>query len=132
MKVKVRWTLIMALMLFASFGLSAQKPADLVGTWVGMATLEGETEPNELTLVLELEEGELSGHLSAQIGGIDKVPIVDITLEKDVFSFSLSVETPNGVFMLNFKMNVSGDNMEGELEIPELGATGTWEATRQK
>ncbi len=132
MKAKVRWTLIMVLMLFASFSLFAQKPVDLVGTWVGMATLEGETEHNELTLVLELEEGELSGHLSAQLGEVDEVPLVDITLEEDVFSFSLSVETPNGVFTLNFKMNVSGDYMEGELEFPELGSTGTWEATRQK
>ena len=32
--------------------LFAQKPADLVGTWVGEANLEG-MDPNELTLVLD-------------------------------------------------------------------------------
>jgi len=29
-------------------------------------------------------------------------------------------------------MNVSGDSMEGTLDIPDMGASGKWEATRQK
>jgi len=29
-------------------------------------------------------------------------------------------------------MKVDGDSMKGELEIPEMGMNGTWEATRQK
>jgi hypothetical protein len=29
-------------------------------------------------------------------------------------------------------MKVDGDSMKGELEIPEMGAKGTWQATKQK
>jgi len=29
-------------------------------------------------------------------------------------------------------MKLSGEAMKGEIEIPEMSATGTWEATKQK
>ncbi|MDH5384295.1 MAG: hypothetical protein OEY18_06260, partial [Candidatus Aminicenantes bacterium] len=64
MKTNAKLTLLLAMVMFSTISLSAQKPEDLVGTWVGTATLEGEPEPNELTLVLELQEGELAGKMS--------------------------------------------------------------------
>ena len=133
MKTKTRLALILALALCAAFNLMAQKPVDMVGTWVGMATLEGEPEPNELTLVLELSEGNLSGHMSDQYGAMSETPISEITLEEGMFSFSVAAVAGGGQeFTLSFKMNVDGDSMEGELEIPDMGMKGTWEATKQK
>ncbi len=132
MKIKIRLALILALGLCVSIGLMAQKPADLVGTWVGMATLEGEPDPNELTLVLELQDGKLIGKMTDQYGSMSETPAEEIYLEENVLSFSVQAYVPSGTFKVEFKMTVSGDSMEGELTVAELGATGKWEATKQK
>ena len=66
MKIKTRLILVLAVGLFAALNLTAQKPADLQGTWFGPATLEGMSEPNDFTLVLEMKEGKLTGHMTDQ------------------------------------------------------------------
>jgi hypothetical protein len=133
MKTKIRLALILALGLCASFNLLAQEPSDMVGTWVGNAMLEGMAEPNEFTLVLELKEGDLSGHLTDQYGSMSEAPISDVKLEDGMFSFSVLAIGPGGEELkLILEMNVDNDSMEGTLEIPDMGMTGTWEATKQK
>lgn len=133
MKTSTRFALIFALGLCVSVNLLAQKPSDMVGTWVGDATLEGMAEPNEFTLVLDLKEGELSGHMTDQYGSMSEAPISDTKLEEGIFSFSVIGIGPSGEELkLILKMNVDGDSMKGTLEIPDLGMNGSWEAAKQK
>jgi hypothetical protein len=133
MKNKIRFALILALGLCVSVNLLAQKPSDMVGTWVGNATLEGMAEPNEFTLVLELKEGELSGQMTDQYGSMSEAPISDIKLEEGIFGFSVIAIGPSGEELkLILKMNVDGDSMKGMFEIPDMGMSGTWEAAKQK
>lgn len=129
---KTKWTLVLALMVLTSFTLSAQKPADLVGTWEGEGTIEGEDDPNVLTLVLKLEDGELSGHMSDQYETMIETPIEDVNLEEGTFSFSVYVDLGSEQFLMTLTMKVDGDSMEGKLEIPDMEMAGTWEATKQK
>lgn len=132
MKRTMKLTLLAALMMFAGLSILAQKPADLVGTWIGTATLEGETEPNELTLVLTLEDGKLTGHMTDQYGTFNENPIEEVVLENGSFEFIIKAEAPQGMLTIKFIMMVEGDSMEGTLEVEEMGAAGTWEATKQK
>jgi hypothetical protein len=133
MKIKTRLALFLALGLCVSISVIAQKPAELVGTWIGMSTLEGEAEQNELTMVLELKEGKLTGQMTDQFEFMIGAPISEIKLEEGVFSFSVVAMGPDGQELpLLFKMKVDGDSMNGELDIPAMGMSGTWEATRQK
>jgi hypothetical protein len=129
--VLLRITLIFFLMLGVGAGLSAQKPADLVGTWIGPATLEGQSEANELTLVLELKEGKLTGHMTGEYGTLNEAGLTEISLAEGVFSFAVMAESPEGEAKVVFKMKVKGDSMTGDLEIPDFGMYGTWEATKQ-
>lgn len=132
MKTSTRFALILALGLCVSVNLLAQKPSDMVGTWVGDATLEGMSEPNEFTLVLELKDEKLSGHMTDQYETMSEAPISDIKLEDGVFSFSVLAIGPGGQELkLILKMNVDGDSMNGTLEVPDMGMNGTWEATKQ-
>lgn len=133
MKFKTRLTLILALGLCLTLNLTAQKPADMAGTWVGLATLEGMGGTNEFVLVMEMKEGNLAGHLTDQYGTVSETPIDKIKLENGVFSFSAVGNGPDGgEITLLLKMNVEGESMEGTLEIEEMGMNGTWEATKQK
>jgi hypothetical protein len=113
--------------------LAAQQPADLVGTWSGEATLEGMDEPNTMTLVLALkEDGKLAGRMTDQYGTVDS-EIKDIVLEQGAFNFTVPVMLPQGgQGNILFKMKLSSDGMKGEIEIPEMSAKGTWQATKQK
>ena len=132
MKIKTRLILVLAVGLFAALNLTAQKPADLQGTWFGPATLEGMSEPNDFTLVLEMKEGKLTGHMTDQYSTMNENPIEEIKLEGGVFSFSIKAMGPGGQeITLVLKMNIEGDSMEGTLEIPEMGMTGAWEASKQ-
>ena len=132
MKSKFQMALLIALVMMVTLNLSAQKLEDLAGTWIGMATLEGEAEPNDLTLVLEMKDGELAGKITDQYGTMNDTPIEEVSLDEGVFSFSMSLEVPSGTFKLEFKMKVSGDSMKGELYVPDMGMSGTWEAEKQK
>lgn len=133
MKIKTRLAFILVLGLFMSLNLLAQKPADLVGTWAGSATLEGMGDPNELTLVLKLEEGKLAGHMSDQFETMVESPISEVELGEGVFKFSTFAMGPGGENLtLIFKMKVDGDSMSGILEVPDMGINGEWEATKQK
>ncbi len=40
-------------------------------------------------------------------------------------------EGPQGQAAVKFKLKVSGNTMEGEFDIPDMGMAGTWEATNQ-
>lgn len=133
MKKSTKLALISVLGLITAVGLLAQKPADMQGTWVGMATLEGMDEPNELTLVLELKEGKLAGHMTDEYGTMSESSADKIKLEKGVFSFTVNGMGPGGQeIAIDFKMNVTEGTMEGTLEIPDMGMNGTWEAAKQK
>ncbi|MGB7297626.1 MAG: hypothetical protein WBC70_18775 [Candidatus Aminicenantales bacterium] len=133
----VRKTTVVAAMAFwACLMLAAQQPSDMVGTWSGDATLEGMDEPNTLTLVLEMKEGKLAGHMTDQYEAID-AHITDIVLEQGTFSFSVTVlyglmYGPDNQGTAKFKMKVLENIMKGDLEIPEMNAKGAWQATKKK
>ena len=133
MKRMTRLALFLALAMGVSFNLMAQKPADLVGTWVGLGTLEGMDTTNEFTLVLEMKDGSLAGHMTDERGFVNQSPLREIKLEKGVFSFSVVISGPGGEEMtMVLKMNVERDSMKGTLEIPDMGVNGAWEATKKK
>jgi hypothetical protein len=132
MRIAKKVMAITAMALWMGFALAAQQPADLVGTWSGEATLEGEDQPNTLTLVLELKDGKLAGHMTDEFDAVN-ADAKDIVLEQGAFNFTVPVTLPQGgQGSIQFKMKVEGDTMKGDIEIPEMGAKGTWQATRQK
>jgi hypothetical protein len=131
MKIATKIILVLFLGLFVSVNLMAQKPADLAGTWIGPATAESEAEPNELTLILMLEEGKLGGHMTGQYGVLNEAALYDITLSDGIFKFSVKAYGPSGEELpVSFEMKVDGDSMKGTLDIPDMGISGTWEATK--
>jgi hypothetical protein len=132
-KLKSKLIPLLVVGLFVSLSLFAQKPSDMVGTWVGLGTLEGMGDPNELTLVLELKDGGLTGHMSDQFETMAESPISDVEFGEGTFKFSTYAIGPGGGNLtLIFKMKVNGDSMSGVLEVPDMGVNGEWEATKLK
>jgi hypothetical protein len=91
-------------------------------------------EPNELTLVMEQAEDALKGHMTGQYGTLTEAPLSDIKLEGAVFSFKVMAIGPSGdEIAITFKLDVDVKNgsMKGTLEIPDMGMSGAWEASKQ-
>jgi len=118
------------LILLISIPVISQEKVNLTGTWVGTATLEGASEPNELTLVLVKKEGKLTGTMTGEYGIINKTPLINIILETNILTFDLDISSPGGDATLKFKMTVKDDLMSGSMDIPDMGMNGTWEAKR--
>ncbi len=132
MKVKTL-VFIVSLGICLSINLMAQKPSDLAGTWVGLATLEGVDGPNEFTLILKMEGEILKGNMTDQYGTMNEAPIEEIILADGKISFSVKGMAPGGQeFTMVVQMKVEGDSMKGMLEIQGFGMNGAWEATKQK
>jgi hypothetical protein len=132
MRIAKKAMAIAATVLWMGMILAAQQPSGMVGTWSGEATLEGMDEPNTLTLVLELKDGKLAGHMTDQFGAVD-ADAKDIVLEQGAFNFTMPVVLPQGgQGSILFKMKVDVDTMKGEIEIPEMSAKGAWQATKKK
>jgi hypothetical protein len=132
MRLTRKATAAAAIMIWASLFVSGQKAADMAGTWSGDATLESMPGSNTLTLVLEIKGGKLAGHMTDQYGSIDG-DIKDVVFGQGIFNFKIPVVLPQGgQGTMIVKMKVSGDTMKGEIEIPEMGAKGAWEAAKQK
>ena len=128
---KIKATLIIFLGMSLCLISLAQKPADMVGTWTGTATLEGEDEPNDLVLVLELKDGALTGRMNDEFGTLVDTPITDVKLDQGIFKFSVAVNAGGTAMTVAFEMKVEGGSMKGTFEIPDMGQTGAWEAAKQ-
>ena len=132
-KIVTRTIILLFLGLCVSFSLMAQNPVDLVGTWTGLGTLENMDGANELTLVLELVDGELSGHMTGEYGTLNQSPLKDIELSEGVFKFAVYAVGPDGQDLeIIFKMEIDEDTMTGEMEVPNWGVMGEWEAKKEK
>ena len=132
MKIVIKTILLLAVGLLLAFNLLAQKPGDMVGTWIGEATLESEAEPNELTLILEMKDGNLAGNITGQYGTLNEAELKDIELGDGIFKFTVSAIGPGGgELAIVFEMKVEGETMKGTLDIPDMGLVGEWEAVKQ-
>jgi hypothetical protein len=71
--------------------------------------------------------------MNDQFGTINQFPISDVTLEKSVLTFTTPVLGQGGQqTTIKYKMTISGETMKGEIQIPDMGLTGAWEAVRKK
>ncbi|MFC1725295.1 hypothetical protein ACFL4T_06685 [candidate division KSB1 bacterium] len=133
MKTLVRTLLVLLSLILLTGTAFTQGKDKLIGTWEGEATLQSQPQPNTLTLKMEMIEEKLSGNISGQFGMLVNTPLNEIKFKNDSLSFKLELASPSGgTFTLVFKMEVKADEMEGELEVPELNDSGIWTAVKKK
>ncbi len=128
---KGRLSLILALtVLIFSGSLFSSGKTDLTGTWEGETFVEGGP-TLQLTLSVEHKGETITGSLSDDMGYIDS-EITEAKLEGDVFTFQAVAQSPAGEIVLDFKVTVTGDSMEGAWESEDGAYSGEWTATREK
>jgi hypothetical protein len=116
---------LLMLILAGSAGLSdAREDANLTGTWEGATYAESAGAELVLTLVLEEEDGIISGTIKDDMGYLD-CAVEGAGLENGILKFKATAVTPGGDLIVEFEMKVTGSTMEGEWQA-EDGSSGTW------
>jgi hypothetical protein len=118
-----------------SFSWAAQEKPDygkIVGTWKIEVDADGEY--YYLTLELKNAEGNLEGTISEDAGSFTDVPISEILFDGENLSFEFTSPTPpDGLERLvKAELKVGVDTMNGVMNVPDLGASATATATREK
>jgi hypothetical protein len=118
-----------------SFSLAAQEIPDygkIVGTWKIEVDADGEY--YYLTLELKNAEENLEGTISENMGSFTDVPISEIVFDGESLDFEfISPTPPDGLeksVKADFKVGV--DTMDGVMSVPDLEASATATATREK
>jgi hypothetical protein len=116
---------LLMLILAGSAGLlDAREAANLTGTWEGATYAESAGAELVLTLVLEHEDGAISGTIRDDMGYLD-CAVEEASLKNGILKFKAMAVTPGGNLIVEFEMKVEGSAMEGEWQA-EDGLSGTW------
>ena len=128
MRGKLSLILALTVLIFSGSLLSSGK-TDLTGTWEGETYVEGGP-TLMLTLALEHKGDAITGSLSDDMGYIDS-EITEAKFEGEVFTFQAVAQSPAGEIVLDFKVTVTGNSMEGAWESEDGAYSGEWTATRE-
>ena len=105
--------------------------ADLSGTWVGETEVPDAPEPDQVTLILKLVDGEYEGTVTDTLGMADEAECEDIELDGDKLTMNFEIINPDGEYVrIYVTMTVEGDTMKGYWES-EDGNSSAMELTRK-
>ena len=104
---------------------------DLSGTWVGETEVPDAPEPDKVTLVLKMVDGEYEGTVTDSLGMADEAECEDIELDGNKLSMRFEIINPDGDYIqIYFTATVEGDTMKGYWES-EDGNSNTLDLTKQ-
>ena len=123
MKTLTGWTAIAALTIMAagcaagSAGPPPSPYAEILGTWTGPAYAEGDEEPVSVTVVLEMVEGALSGHVTVPEQMMNRVPSRNLIYEDGTLSCSVQMVDESGyAVQLDIRLTLKDDVFEGTFD----------------
>jgi hypothetical protein len=120
---------ILTFLLTSATGLMSGQSIDLSGTWVGETVIPDAIDPDEITLVLAIENGEYSGKVSDSMGMFDDTECEDIEFMDNKLTFNIEANSDDGYMRIYVTLIVEGDTLSGHWEN-EDGSTG--KATMRK
>ena len=111
-------------------GISYGQDVDLSGTWVGQTEVPDQG-TDDITLVLEKNDGEYTGSATDSLGMFEDVECEDLEFQDGTLTFHISIFDGYEYMTVWMNIEVDGDKMSGFWEI-EDGTTGAVEMERVK
>ena len=131
---KLRYTLLMLVCMFSSTTTLADVHpivgtsiigTSIIGTWaLEVSAPRGVQHP---TLKVAGDKDSYHGVLTGRRG---QLPIKEMQVEENTFSFPLKVPTPMGEFELHYRGQIDGDLMQGKIDTPRGSIPFTGKRTR--
>ena len=125
---------ILSLVAFSIFlfnGAVFSQEVNLTGKWIGETMVPDETEPDQVTLVLEKTNGEYIGKVTDAFGYAMDSELDDIKFENNELTANFLIFDGTQYSRVYFTLTVEGDTMKGFWES-EGGDSATIELHRQK
>jgi hypothetical protein len=116
MKKMTAWLAIAGMLLLFVGGLTYAGEKDLVGTWIGETGVPDAPEPDKLTIVFAMKDGELTGTFTDTLGFASEAPLEDIKYEDGSLTFHFDVSDGYDTFPIYCTLKVEGDSMTGYWE----------------
>jgi hypothetical protein len=95
--------------------LSYGSDVDLTGTWKGTTVVPDQGE-DELTLVIEKEDGEYTGTISDSLGMMTDTECEDVEFKEGTLTFNFTIYQGYDSFTVWINLDVEGDKMTGYWE----------------
>jgi len=103
---------------------------DFTGTWYGpINTPDGE---DNATWTVKYQDGVFSGNITDELGYMDNAPLKNFVIKNNTIALDIVVSIPEGDMTVKVKGTIKGDTIEGTWEIPDMGDSGTWSASKKK
>jgi hypothetical protein len=97
-----------------SFG----QEVDLTGTWIGSTEVPDQG-TDEMTLVIQKEEGEYAATISDTLGMLQDTECEDFEFKDGTLSFTLTIFDGYESMTVWISLDVDGDNMSGYWEVAD-------------
>lgn len=88
----------------------------VVGTWEGQAWGEGDTEGTNVTMVLEVSEGALTGHVTVLEQGLDRTPILGAAFQDGILSGYVSMQG----MRVDVRLSLDGETLNGSFWAQDM------------
>jgi len=117
------------LLLAIPSGLLSAQDVDISGTWVGATYIPDMPEPDEITLILEKDNGGYLGTISDMMGMADDAECEEIVFEDKTLSFIIQVFTGYEFLEISVTLTIDGNSMSGTWQAQD-GSMGDIELER--
>ncbi len=114
---------MIAFFLILSYGISFCQEVDLSGTWEGTTEVPDAPEPDQITLVLEIIDGEYSGTFTDSLGFAEDAELKDTEFKDNTLTFSFTIFNGFEYQMIYTTLTVEGNKMSGNWESDD-GSSG--------
>jgi hypothetical protein len=91
---------------------------DLTGTWIGSTVVPDQGE-DEMTLVINKEEGEYRAIVSDSLGMLTELECEDIEFKEGTLTFNFTIAQDMETFTVWITLELEGDTMKGYWETAE-------------
>jgi hypothetical protein len=126
------WTLVLVVSMSAfalaqAGGAPKEQPKEnnISGLWEMTVTTPHGEQTNDVTFTQEKEQ--LKVTMTSPMGPVDG----DGSVKGNAIQWSVTINTPNGAFVIGFTGKIDGDAMSGDAQMGEFG-TAPWSAKRKK
>ena len=91
----------------------APKKADIVGTWIGPATVNSQGTGFDITVVLAKVETGYAGKLSDASGAIPEAPLREIVFRDNKLTCQFDLPEAMGAMLISIELTLEGETLKG-------------------
>ena len=116
---KTNMWISLCMILFISACTSQGQDIDVSGTWAGVTTVPGASQPDQLNLDIVKEGNKLVGTISDSMSVVAYGKCKGMYIKNDILTFAFDVTDGHDVFPAQVKLTIDANTMTGTWSTPD-------------